>query len=181
MAISLAVLSALLVWLLHTALSAISFEPQWWLSVPSFAGFYSALDWMFDRYVWRIRLLRKLDLIRVPDLNGEWDGTIESSYNKGGPAQPVSVVILQRWSKIIVRLETEHSRSHSVMAALKTEDLPKPELTYLYINEPMAMAQGTMSMHRGTAILELNGTVLEGEYYTGRGRREFGTISLCRS
>ena len=170
-AIFLAVLSVFLVWLLHTGLSAIPFEPQWWLSVPSFAGFYSALDWIFDRYFWRVPLLRKLNLIQVSDLNGKWDGIIKSSYGKGGSAHPVSVFILQRWSKISIRLETEHSRSHSVMASLKTGDLPQPELTYLYVNEPKAMSQGTMNMHRGTAILVLNGAAIEGEYYTGRGRQ----------
>ena len=43
-----------------------------------------------------------------------------------------------------------------------------------------ADAQGTMHTHRGTAMLELKGSVLEGDYYTGRDRREIGTIELRR-
>lgn len=176
----LATVSVPLVWLLDVGLDVIGFEAQWWLSVPSFAGFYSALYWIFDHYVWKLNLLRKIGLIKVPDLNGNWEGKIESSYSQSGPAQPFSVTILQRWSKIIVKLETKRSRSYSTAAILRTDDLPNPELTYMYVNEPKATAPNTMNMHRGTAILELADSVLEGDYYTGRGRGEVGTIKLNR-
>ena len=174
-------ISILLVWLLHIALGAIDFQPEWWLSVPSFAGCYTGLHWLFDRYVWRLGLLRRLNLIHVPDLNGKWVGEVESSYGKDGRAHPVSVVILQRWSKILVRLESEHSQSHSITASLQTTDLPSPELSYRYVNEPRSNAPDTMAMHRGTATLELIGSVLKGDYYTGRGRGEVGTIRLSKS
>ena len=173
-------ISVLLVWIVDVGLDAIAFEPQWWLSVPSFAGFYSVLYWIFEHYVWKLNLLRKIGLIKVPDLNGNWEGKIQSSYNQSGRAQCVSVTILQRWSKMIVKLETKLSRSYSTAAILRTDDLPNPELTYVYVNEPKAIAPNTMNMHRGTAILGLAGSVLEGDYYTGRGRGEVGTIKLNR-
>ena len=135
-AIALAVASILMIWLLHVVLDTIDFQPQWWLSVPSFAGCYSGLHWLFDRYVWRLGLLRKLKLIQLPDLNGEWVGEVESSYGQDSRAHSVSVVILQRWSRILVRLETEHSRSRSITASLRTIDLLNPELSYQYMNEP---------------------------------------------
>ena len=172
--------SVLLVWLLHIRLGAMDFDPQWWLSVPSFAGCYSGLHWLFDRYVWRLALLRELKLIHLPDLNGRWVGEVESSYNQDGSAHSVSAVILQRWSKMVIRLETEHSRSRSITAILRTSDLPNPELSYQYVNEPKSNAPGTMAMHRGTATLELIGSRLEGDYYTGRGRGEVGTVTLSR-
>ena len=172
--------SVLLVWLLGMGLGAINFEPEWWMSAPSFAGCYSILYWLFDRYVWKLGLLRKLNVLQLPDLNGRWVGGVESSYTEDGHVHSVSVVILQRWSKIAIRLETEHSRSRSIMASLKTNDLPNPELTYQYFNEPKSSAPDTMAMHRGTATLELIGSALEGDYYTGRGRGEVGTIRLGR-
>ena len=173
--------SVILVWLVHIALGAIDYKPQWWMSVPSFAGFYSGLHWLFDRYVWRLSLLRTLKLIQLPDLNGTWVGEIESSYSRDGRAYPISVVILQRWSKILVRLDTESSSSHSVMASVKTLDLPNPNLSYQYVNEPKSSAPSTMEMHRGTATLELIGSGLAGDYYTGRGRGEIGTMKLWRN
>ena len=170
-----------MVWLIHILLDIVDFDPQWWLSVPSFAGFYSGLYWLYDRSVWKLGLLRRLNLVQLPDLNGKWVGEIKSSYSQGGSAHSVSVVILQRWSKMIVRLESEHSRSWSIVASLRTADLPNPELSYQYVNEPKSNAPGTMEMHRGTATLELTGSGLEGDYYTGRGRGEVGTIKLSRA
>ncbi len=172
--------SVLVVWLLDIGLGAIDFEPEWWLSVPSFAGCYSGLHWLFDRYAWRVRLLRKLHLTQLPDLNGEWVGKIESSYNKGDSIYAVSVVINQRWTKMLVRLDAQHSQSRSTTASLRTTDLANPELSYQYVNEPHSNAPATMEMHRGTATLELIGSVLKGGYYTGRGRGEVGTIELRR-
>ena len=112
-----------------------------------------------------------------------WRGT-----TGGRPHQPpssrqahlVTISIIQRWSKLLVRFETEHSQSHSISGALKVADVTNPELSYLYMNQPKASAPVTMSIHRGTATLELKGTVLEGDYYTGRGRMTFGSIRLTK-
>ena len=125
-------------------------------------------------------MLRKLKLIQLPDLNGEWIGEVESSYSQDGSTHSVSVVILQRWSKILIGLETQNSRSRSVMASLRIVDLLNSELSYQYVNEPKSNAPDTMAMHRGTTTLELIGSALEGDYYTGRGRGEVGTIKLHR-
>ena len=179
--VAIAVASVLVVWLLHLLLDTIDFDSQWWFSVPSFAGCYTGIYWLFDRYVWRLGLLRTLKLSYLPDLNGKWAGQVESSYNQDGRTHSVSMIILQRWSKILIRLETENSWSRSVMASLRTVDLSNPELSYQYVNEPKSNAPVTMEMHRGTATLELSGYGLEGDYYTGRGRGEIGTIKLSKS
>ena len=179
--VALLVVSVFFVWLLHTGMVTIGFEPPWWASAPSYAAFYSVLLWLFDCYVWRFVLLRKLGLLRVPDLNGEWVGTVTSSYCGGDPVQPFPVTIMQRWSTISITFETEHSRSRSVAASLRVDNRPAPELHYLYVNEPHATAPGTMHAHRGTATLRLKGSVLEGDYYTGRDRREIGSLKLTRT
>lgn len=170
----------LLAWLLSAVLDAVDVELSWWISAPSVPAFFSAAYWAFDRYVWRLDLLRKIGFVNVPNLDGKWNGEVKSSHGGGGSSQPVSVVIHQRWSKMAIRLDTEHSRSHSTLAAIKTDDAIDPELTYLYFNEPRPDAQGTMEAHRGTALLELSGEALVGIYYSGRGRREMGTIALKR-
>lgn len=177
----LAATSVLLVWLLDILLNAVGIEPRWWLSLPSFGGFYGLIYRLFDHYLWRCGVLRKLRLIQVPDLNGRWTGEVQSSYAGGVTSPlPVSVFIKQRWSKLIIRLETPASTSHSVSATLRTGDLAYPLLDYMYVNEPRANALDTMNSHRGTAALELKDLVLEGDYYTGRGRREIGTLKLSR-
>ena len=177
---ALAGLSILLVWVLHSGLEQLNFDPKWWFSVPSFAGTYSGLHWLFDRFVWRLQLVRRLRLIQTPDLNGQWEGELESSYYQDRQTTLVTVDITQTWSKLTVRLETEHSRSRSVIASLKTIGLPNSELTYQFINEPKSSAPSSMEMHRGTATLELVSTGFVGDYYTGRGRGEIGTIKLWK-
>ena len=178
--VALAVLSVSLVWLLDVGLSVANFEPQWWVSVPSFAGFYSVLYWLFDSHIWRWRLWWHLGLLRVPDLNGVWAGSVDSSYGPKGSTHAVSISIAQKWSKLLVRFETEQSQSHSMSGTLRVTDVVNPELSYLYINRPKSPAPETMEIHRGTATLELKGDVLEGDYYTGRGRMTFGSIRLTR-
>ena len=177
--IGLAVLSIVPVWLLDTGLSAINYEPQWWLSTPSFAGFYSVLYWLFNCYVWRWSFLRKLGILNVPDLNGEWDGTIQSSYHEN-IAQQFTVTITQNWSKISIILENRGSRSRSNVASLKVSDSPFPELIYTYINEPKFNSHDTMHTHRGVAFLEYKNLNLEGGYFTGRDRNTYGQICLKR-
>ena len=96
--VALFAVSVLLVWLMDVALSAANFAPQWWLSVPSFGGFYAILYWLFDNHVWRWRLWRAAGLLKVPDLNGNWAGNVESSYGNGSIYE-VTISIIQRWSK----------------------------------------------------------------------------------
>ena len=184
--LALAAVGVLLAWLLGASFASflgalLGPELSWLLSAPSMPAFFSAAYWAFDRYVWRLDLLRKIGFVDVPNLNGEWKGEVKSSHGVDGSSHSVSVVIHQRWSKMAIRLATEHSRSHSTLAAIKTDDAVNPELTYLYLNEPSPDAQETMEAHRGTAILELSGEALVGSYYSGRGRREMGTITLKRA
>lgn len=174
--VALAVLSVLLVWLLDVVLGVANFDPDWWLSVPSFGGFYAVLYRLFDSHVWRWRLWRNLALLKVPDLSGEWTGYVESSYGNGS-IHEVTISITQKWSKFVVRFETEQSRSYSISGALKVADVVNPELSYLYVNEPKASAPDTMGIHRGTATLELKQDALEGDYYTGRGRMRSGRLN----
>ena len=173
-------LSALFAWFLGELLGP---ELSWLLSAPSMPAFFSAAYWAFDRYVWRLDILRKVGFVTVPNLDGEWKGEVKSKSSHGGDglSQPASVVIHQRWSKMAIRLNTEHSRSYSTLAAFKTDDAMDPELTYLYFNEPSPDAQETMEAHRGTAILELSGGALVGRYYSGRGRQGMGKIELKRA
>ena len=166
--------------LIHTGLDAVNFELGWLISVPSAVVIYKILYHAFDRFIWRWCPLRQLDLVTVPDLNGEWRGQIKSSYGSDDRALQVSVVITQRWSKILVRLEAEESHSKSIAASFLTDDPSSPELVYVYENEPASLAPEPMQAHGGTARLRLVGSDLRGKYYTGRGRGTVGDITLQR-
>jgi hypothetical protein len=171
-------------WLLARALTALEWSVPWWVDAPSVMGFYGLYTTLFDRWLWRRSLLRWLGLVNVPDLNGTWDGQVASSSGDQHYNHDATVTITQRWSRMTVRLTTDHSHSHSLSAALLDDDTVSPTLSYEYVNEPRAGAAATMHPHRGTARLTLqrrNGSeVLNGEYYTGRGRQTYGTLCVER-
>src|SRR5260370_21830036 len=59
------------------AISHLSFP--WWLDAPSSLGFYAALYGLFDKYLWRNRIIRKLGLSRIPNVAGCWNAVLTSS------------------------------------------------------------------------------------------------------
>lgn len=174
------IISVSLAGLIHAGLDTVNFELQGLVSITSAVGMYQILYYAFDHFVWKWRLLRKIRLVTVPDLNGRWVGKIESSYEQDAQAYPISVSITQQWSKILVRLETGESVSKSIAASFLTDDPSSPELVYVYDNDPRGMAPESMNSHSGTAKLRITGSGLQGQYYTGRGRKTVGDISLKR-
>jgi hypothetical protein len=80
-----------------------------------------------------------------------------------------------------VYLETEHSTSRSLAASLLLNQPEGPTLIYQYRNEPKPNAEKTMHAHMGTALLRLkNAECMEGEYYSGRDRQNYGSLILRR-
>jgi hypothetical protein len=134
----------------------------------------------FDKRVWKLPLVRRVGLVKVPDLNGTWVGTVNSAGGERPYEHPVTMEIAQTWRNLCVRLRTDNSGSRSVIGAMITEESGDAVLTYEYINEPGAHAADSMHMHRGTARLRLTsgGEILEGEYYTGRDRKSHGTLRV---
>ena len=174
------VASIVLVGTINVGLNTVNFELPWIASPFSVAGIFGLFYFIFDHFVWKWCLLRRLHIVTIPDLSGTWNGEIESSHNPDGQPLQVSVVISQHWSKILVELETEESYSKSIAASFLTNYPLSSELMYAYLNEPKPKAQKSMEMHKGTARLAFTGQVLEGDYYTGRGRATIGSIRLTR-
>lgn len=172
--------SSALVGAINAVSNTVDFEFQWIVGPFSVAGTFGLFYFMFDRFIWKWHLLRRFDIVTIPDLNGAWEGEIESSHDQGSQPLQVSVTISQRWSKILVELDTKESHSKSVAASFLTSSSSSPELMYAYINEPKPNAQKSMEMHKGTARLALTGQTLEGDYYTGRGRVTVGSIKLTK-
>ena len=169
-------------WALNRALVAADITIPWWVDVPAgfgFAGFFYAL---FERWAWRLGLWHIVGLVTAPDLSGQWAGYITSSHDSHAAGYEISVHIKQTWTRMSVVLKTETSRSCSIVASLSTQASNGPELTYTYRNEPLPHSVGTMSIHYGTATIRLGdeGQRLEGDYYSGRGRETYGSITVHR-
>lgn len=146
-------------------------------------GFYGLFYGAFDRWIWRVRLLRSIGVIKVPDLNGAWDFRIISTFRK--TEVEATVTIHQTWRTIQLRLETAQSRSSSQIASILTDDPNEFVLDYEFLNTPkQGAAVATMHMHRGSAEIRFqkNGAIAngEGEYYSGRDRENQGQMSVVR-
>src|ERR1700757_2061001 len=176
----LACLAIFLAWLSSKALMAIRLSVPWWLDAPSSLAFYGALYSLFDRYLWRNRLVSKLGLVRIPNLAGQWDGYLVSSFDGHEKRHHLVISIFQSWTHIAIFLTTTTSVSRSCAAVIQIDDPEGIGLIYQYQNQPLADAMKTMHMHYGTAMLRVsNGNCLVGDYYAGRDRRTFGRI-YCR-
>ena len=169
-----------LAWLSSKILAVLHLSLPWWLDAPSTLGFYGVLYALFDRNLWRNRFVRKLGLVRVPNLTGRWHGYLTSSFDGHVKRHDLIINILQSWTKIAVFLATETSISRSCAAVIQVDDPDGLSLTYQYQNQPLAKAMKTMHMHYGTATLRMSDDdSLSGDYYAGRDRRTFGQI-CCR-
>lgn len=166
----LAALSVAAAWLLHLALKAAGVDHWWWVKLPSVLGFYGFFFWIYDTIAWK-------KFSKLPDLNGTWVGEIETSFGEL-IRKPCVLYIDQTWSRLLVNLQTDHSRSTSTMAALHLGGSRESGLRYEFINEPTALSPETMHAHRGVCHLELSPDLhgLAGSYYTGRDRENNGRL-----
>lgn len=177
-----AVISIIIVYVIDRILNAQNFQLPWWIDAPGVFGLYGLIYTWFNNNLWKSRVFEKLKVIKTPDLNGKWQGIIKTSYDKFSEEFKAEIDIFQKWEQISIDLKTDKSKSHSLIAALKIKKDRKAVLTYEYLNEPFAGTPERLHMHYGSVKLELNieNNTLKGEYYTGRDRQTYGTMSFKR-
>jgi hypothetical protein len=160
---------------------------------------FAVLSAAFSRFGWKRPIVRWTGASRVPDFSGEWEGYIKTAYEghiddealheSNDPEAEMQRVaatlhIDQTWRKISVHLSTEDSESDSTGATVLTKEGRWPSLTYQYENEPDVDSEDSMMAHDGTADLSLKRDgqrdVLDGFYYTGPGRENYGEMYFER-
>jgi hypothetical protein len=148
-------------------------------AIPVF-GLFGFLYWVFNKFLWRIKILRKLLL--VPDLNGKW--TVEGSTAlKNGKEAAYSwngvFTVTQSWTRILIHLKAGLSASKSVSASIHHEDNVGYRLLYQFENEPNAN-QPELKKHSGSAelLFDLESITAEGHYYTDQHRNTVGIMKL---
>jgi len=179
--LALAALAIVLALALSLALKAAHLTVPWWLDAPATMGFYGILFKWFDERLWRWPPIRWTRLLKVPILAGEWQGHVLSSFDDHKKPHAITLRIKQTWTRIVVLLSSGTSDSHTLTASIQIAAPEGVVLTYQYQNQPRPDALKTMEMHIGTArLVFMDGSALEGYYYSGRGRREFGSIHVVR-
>lgn len=171
-----ALISVVLAWGFYKILSIYQIPLPWWIESPSVLFFYGFIFIVFDKWAWKI--FAKIGLIKTPQLNGKWKGYLKSSFDEHATEVKATLTIYQTWTRIRISSATEHSSSYSETASIVLNAPEGNYLSYQYINEPKADAANKLGIHRGTTRLFFNEkeNTLYGEYFSGRGRQNYGSI-----
>lgn len=144
--------------------------------------FYPVLFHIFNKWVWK---WKHFPFVEVPNLNGKWEGVLESSY-KEDETDPPNIInpimeINQTWLEIEIRLYGKDSDSKTYTAAFSTKNQDAIELYYQYTTDPKFGAKETMHMTKGTGWFTLDSKweSFKGGYYTGgRDSKNHGTFEF---
>ena len=168
------------------AIYASSFSREWLSSLPLLDYFgttavsagviYSILIVFYEYIGWKW-------ISTIRNLNGTWAGTIATNYD-GGTKLNCVLRVRQTWTRMTIELETDKSRSHTTMSAFYENQPGDVGLKYEFVSEPKYQSVETMHTHRGvcTLAIEQNNSALKmsGNYFTSRGRKTHGEISLIQ-
>lgn len=131
---------------------------------------------IFIKWLWKLPLFRHW-LVLVPNLNGTWKGEIRSSWvnpETNAPIAPIpsSISIKQSLFSISCNAQTGEMKSYSFIAGfILDEEHQKRFLSYSYDSIPLPSVRDRSALHKGTALLEIEGddaAKLNGEYWTAR-------------
>lgn len=153
--------------------------PQAWVASATTGACFGLLYVAFDRWLWR----RLTALHGVPDLQGTWSIRGRSSFKPDGTKHAEfegDMRIRQTFSRIHLCAEFSQSTSKSTMAALQIQGAVM-SLGYAFENAPKNLADDSLHRHPGlaTAMLKDRDT-LEVEYFSGKHRLRYGTMTLTR-
>lgn len=152
------------------------------LSLVGAGAVFAVLYWVFDSYIWRWSPIGAL--LKIPNLSGSWECRGKSLDETGGVKLEWvgSVVILQSWDRISVRVNTDNSYSLSIIAALQYDKAEGYQLIYNYRNYPK-IHRPELRGHLGFANVKfaLDQQTARGEYFNGNGRFTFGTMEWERA
>jgi hypothetical protein len=177
-------ISASLVYFIDYWLKMKSFNIPFYIEIPSISGVYCLLFYLFNNFFWKWSIFKKFNIIVADDLNGSWKGVAKSSYDDFNNDIDVVLNIEQKATSIIVQGIFDKSKSISLNANFgKSEVDNSVALFYFFRNEPNYDAKKTMATHEGSVKLIYNKKeeALEGSYYSGRDRNNYGTIKVFRN
>lgn len=141
----------------------------------------------YEKWAWRWRIFHWM--IKRPNLNGNYKGTLVSSYidpqtNQKIPPIPAYISIHQTLLTIQIRQYTKESDSTSVVGDFVHSFDGRYELIFTYHNEPRTSVRDRSEIHYGTAKLLIQGNTerLTGSYWTDRkttGEMTFEHTNRC--
>lgn len=176
-------ISVLIVYLLVTLLNQYDITVPFYLELPSIPAVYALLFNLFDKCLWNKPVFRRLGIVMADNLNGKWQGIINSSFDRFKKDIKAEIIIEQTATKIKICGIFDKSKSVSIHENFSRSEIDnKMALFYFFRNEPKYDAVETMAIHEGSAklIYDEEKDALEGYYYSGRDRNNHGRIEVKR-
>lgn len=176
----LAIISVSLSMLISKGLSLIKVPFASYLDAPSTMVLFWGLYSVFNSYMWKWKCFKFI--IKIPNLNGTWEGEYCSSYICEDTKQPykgkVQFTIEQNWTKIRIISENGKSVSCSEVSGIAINDHMGIVLRYQYKNEPKFDTVESMHCHTGFNKLRFlpDKQRLEGDYFNDKNRKTYGTL-----
>jgi hypothetical protein len=173
--ISTILLISAILWGLVLIVSGVSVDVLWLRYLSVISGCLLALIGLFDRWLWRLSVLRNW-FVRRPDLSGTWQARIVSNWVDpvtGNKIQPIDcyMSIWQTYSSISIRLITSESASESIGSEILSFQDGIFRVAAVYRNEPRQQIRDRSPIHYGAMLLQCAGykpTTVAGSYWTDR-------------
>lgn len=151
------------------------------LSLAGAGAVFGFLYWVLNKWAWKWYGVGTW--LKVPVLSGTWDCEGKSLAADGTTRFDWrgEVKIAQSWDKLRIRLTTDTSGSNSISAALAHDSFDGVVLLYHYRNDPRPEAP-ELRTHTGCSVMTIATDLgsATGEYFTGRGRMTFGTMTWTK-
>ncbi len=165
------------------------FDPRNFLELLRLIPFVVTVDFfsylIFIKWLWRWNLLQGW-LIPFPNLNGTWQGNIQTNWkdDEGRTPGPIPAIltIKQSFRQISCVMRTEEMESHSYTEGFDIDrEAQIRRLCYSYTSRPKAALRERSTPHDGSILFKIIGIPvkkLEGEYWTQR--RTTGSVLLTK-
>lgn len=168
-------LAAAAAWGVLLILSGTDLTPAYFKPFSQVVGVVVVALSAFDRWLWRIPLLRGW-FVKRPVLTGTWRVEFKSDWvdpatSKPWPTSSAFMVIRQSYSTMHLRFVSEESTSEGLVQDIVVPPNGPPRLYAVYRNEPRALVRNRSAIHLGTISVEIHGSPpssMVGYYWTDR-------------
>jgi hypothetical protein len=77
--------------------------------------------WVFANWAWRWRVFRLLGLVKIPDLNGTWQGIVKRD-GKNETEHNFQIDVSQKFNAIVIKTKSTNSSGISIIAEFVTDE-----------------------------------------------------------
>lgn len=146
------------------------------LLIPNVVTADAIMIWIFTKWGWKWGLFQGW-LVPFPNLNGIWEGEIQSTWvdpQTGRPSNPIAALltIKQSFLNISCVMRTTEMVSYSYAEDFRIdEERQIKQLVYSYLSSPKLTISDRSSLHEGTIVFNIMGNPankLDGHYWTSR-------------